>query len=138
MMSEIPGITPARLTPGCTRSAYHFYMFHYDQRQFENLPRAKFIQALSAEGISASGGYRNLTTMPHVRALATNRHYLRLYGKEAMERWLESTRCPVNDRLCDEGVWFQQHALLGTRADMERMAAAIAGIRKRAGTLARA
>jgi dTDP-4-amino-4,6-dideoxygalactose transaminase len=138
MLSEIPGITPARLTPGCTRSAYHFYMFHYDPRQFENLPRAKFFQALSAEGISAGGGYKNLTTLPHVQALASNRHYLRLYGKEGMARWLERTRCPVNDRLCEEGVWFQQHTLLGTRADMERIASVIAGIRKRAGTLARA
>ena len=113
-------------------------MFRYDQRQFENLSRAKFFQALAAEGISAGGGYRNLTTMPHVQALASNRHYLRVYGKEAMARWVESTRCPVNDQLCEEGVWFQQHALLGTRADMEKIASAIAGIKKRAGTLARA
>jgi dTDP-4-amino-4,6-dideoxygalactose transaminase len=137
LLTQIPGITPARLTPGCTRSAYHFYMFRYDARQFENLSRQKFFQALNAEGISASGGYKNLTTMPHVQALASNRHYLKIYGKEGMSRWLEKIRCPVNDQLCEEGVWFQHHALLGTRADMERIAETIAAIRKRAGQLAR-
>ena len=137
MLDKIPGITPARLTPGCTRSAYHFYMFRYDQREFENLPREKFFRALAAEGITAGGGYKNLTTMPHVHALASNRHYLRVYGKDAMARWLESTRCPINDQLCEEGVWFQHHTLLGTRGDMEKIAEIIAGIKKRAATLAR-
>ena len=31
MLKEIPGIAPARMYDGCTRNAYHLYMFRYDQ-----------------------------------------------------------------------------------------------------------
>src|SRR5262249_16742637 len=34
MLSEIPGIAPAKMLEGCTRNAYHLYMFRYDSRQF--------------------------------------------------------------------------------------------------------
>ena len=47
MLSEIPGIQPARLYEGCTRSAYHLYMFRYQKEQFANLSRAQFLRALS-------------------------------------------------------------------------------------------
>ncbi len=30
LLSEIPGIRPARMYAGCTRNAYHLYMFRYD------------------------------------------------------------------------------------------------------------
>jgi hypothetical protein len=50
---------------------------------------------------------------------------------------MERNQCPVNDRLVEEAVWFGQTKLLGHRTDMEKIAAAIAGIQKRAGELAR-
>src|SRR5690349_6763695 len=34
MLKEIPGIAPAQMYPGCTRNAYHLYMFRYDAQQF--------------------------------------------------------------------------------------------------------
>ena len=30
LLKQIPGITPARMYEGCTRNAYHLYMFRYD------------------------------------------------------------------------------------------------------------
>ena len=36
---RIPGILPARQYEGCTRNAYHLYMFRYKQEQFGNLGR---------------------------------------------------------------------------------------------------
>ena len=32
LLREIPGIAPARMYDGCTRNAYHLYMFRYDPR----------------------------------------------------------------------------------------------------------
>lgn len=52
-----------------------------------------------------------------------------------MARWLEANQCPVNDRLCEEAVWFSQSKLRGTRAEMGRVAEVIADIQKRAGDL---
>ncbi len=138
LLSQIPGIAPARLAAGNTRNAWHLYMFRYRPERFSNLPRAKFIQALAQEGVAASSGYTSLNTTAHVRALATNPHYQRIYGKAAMARWLERNQCPVNDRLVEEGVWFGQAKLLVTRAEIERVAEVIARVQKRSGELARA
>jgi perosamine synthetase len=138
MLERIPGITPAKLVDGCTRSAWHLYMMRYDRREFANLPRAKFLAALAKAGVAASGGYTNLTQTAHVKALAGNPHYQKIYGPTAMIRWLESSVCPVNNTLCDEAVWLTQTTLLRPRTEMERIATVIADIRKRAGDLARA
>ena len=37
MLREIPGISPARMYDGCTRNAYHLYMFRYDRKHFGEL-----------------------------------------------------------------------------------------------------
>ena len=137
LLRKIPGITPAALAPGVTRSAWHLYMFHYESAKFAGLPRAKFIAALAKEGLAASSGYTSLNTSAHVKALASNPHYQRLYGKDTMARWVDRNQCPVNDRLVEAAVWFGQTKLLGSRTDMEKIAAAVTGIQLRAGELAR-
>jgi perosamine synthetase len=137
LLARIPGITPAKLADGNNRSAWHLYMFRYDARQFAGLSRAKFLEALAKQGVAASSGYTSLNTSAHVRALAGNPHYRRLYGAATMDRWVDRNQCPVNDRLCNEAVWFGQTKLLGSRSDMERIAEAIAGVQRRAGDLAR-
>ena len=137
LLREIPGIAPAALTAGCTRSGWHLYMFRYDAAQFDGLPRAKFVRALSQAGIAANTGYSALNTSPHVQALAANPHYRRIYGASAMQTWLERNRCPANDRLVEQAVWLAQTKLLEPRAEMERIATVIADIRHRAGDLNR-
>lgn len=126
MLSEIPGIRPAKLYEGTTRSAYHLYMFRYDKKAFADMERSKFIQALSAEGIPCSTGYGSLTKDNYVKNLAQNKHYLQVYGEKRMKQWLEQLSCPVNDRLCEEeALWFYQTMLLGSKSDMEKIAEAI-------------
>lgn len=137
LLRAIPGTTPAALPAGATRSAWHLYMFRYDATKFAGLSRAKFLAALAKEGVAASSGYTSLNTTPHVKALAANPHYQRIYGKEQMAAWVDRNQCPVNDRLVEEAVWFSQTKLLGTRSDMERIASAIASVQKRAGDLVR-
>ena len=137
LLRQIPGITPAALTPGSTRSAWHLYMFRYEARAFSGLTRAKFIQALAKQGVAVSSGYARLNTSAHVLALAENPHYQRIYGKTALKHWLERNACPVNDRLVEEALWLPQTKLLTDRAEMERIASVIADVQKRAGDLAR-
>lgn len=138
LLSEIPGIAPAKLANGCNRSAYHLYMLRYDKQQFADLPRAKFLAELNRLGVGASSGYGTLNTTPHVKALATNPHYIHIYGQDRMTKWLEQNQCPVNDQLCQDAVWFSQFALLGDRSKMDRIAEAIRDVHKRAGDLVRA
>ncbi|MBI4626533.1 MAG: DegT/DnrJ/EryC1/StrS family aminotransferase [Verrucomicrobia bacterium] len=132
LLGEISGIKPARWHDGCTRNAYHLYMFRYQKEHFANLPRAKFLQALSQEGIPASGGYTPLNASPHVRSLAKNPCYQKVYGKETMSQWEERNQCPVNDQLCTEAVWFTQPVLLTVRPEMDRIAETIRKVQKRA------
>ncbi len=139
LLEEIPGITPAKLYPGTTRSAYHLYMFRYDKARFAGLDRGKFLQALSREGVPCSGGYGVMNTEPYVSGLAKNTRFLKVYGEKRMQQWLEQNRnCPQNEKLCAEAVWFTQSMLLGPREDMDQIADAIRKIQKHAGDLAKA
>ncbi len=139
LLEEIPGITPAKLYPGTTRSAYHLYMFRYDKARFAGLDRGKFLQALSREGVPCSGGYGVMNTEPYVSGLAKNARFLKVYGEKRMQQWLEQNRnCPQNEKLCAEAVWFTQSMLLGPREDMDQIADAIRKIQKHAGDLAKA
>ena len=137
-LSEIPGIHPARRHEGCTRNGYHLYMLRYRPEEFGGLPRARFLAALRAEGVPASGGYRPLNKEPFLRATLESRGYRRIYPPEVLAEWEERTGCPVNDRLCEEGVWFGQTMLLGPRQDMDDIAAAIRKIQANAPAVAKA
>jgi len=138
MLREIPGIAPAKMHEGCTRNAYHLYMFRYDKEQFAGLPRAKFLQALSAEGIPCSGGYSPLNKEGFVKTALSSRGYQRVYSKQELDRWQERNECPENDKLCQEGVWLFQTMFLGPRRDMDEIAAAVRKIQAHAAELARA
>jgi dTDP-4-amino-4,6-dideoxygalactose transaminase len=135
LLQQIKGIHPARLHEGCTRNAWHLYMFRYDKEQFAGLPRAKFLKALSAEGVPASSGYKPLNKEPLIANAFATPAYQRLFPDKERAQWMERNQCPENDRLCEEAVWFTQTMLLGTRADMEAIAAAIAKIQKHAAAL---
>ncbi|MCA9161046.1 MAG: DegT/DnrJ/EryC1/StrS family aminotransferase, partial [Planctomycetales bacterium] len=132
LLAKIPGIKPAKLYDGCDRSAWHLYMFHYDPQAFGGRPRATFLKELREAGVSASPGYSPLNRSAHVLALANNPHYLKIYGRDFMAGWAERNACPVNDQLCQQAVWFTQTVLLGTRDDMERIAASIDQVRMKA------
>jgi perosamine synthetase len=135
---EIPGILPARMHEGCTRNAWHLYMFRYEAERFAGLPRARFLEALAAEGVPCSAGYTPLNRQPFVQATLRSRAYQRLYPKEVLAGWEERNRCPANDRLCEEAVWLTQTMLLGPRQDMDDIAAALRKIQASAAELARA
>jgi perosamine synthetase len=138
MLEEIPGISPAKMYEGCTRNAYHLYMFRIDGEALEGLPRAKFLKALAAEGIPASGGYSPLNKQSFLRDALASKGFKRLYPKDVLEGWEDRNQCPANDRLCEQAVWFTQNMLLGDREDMEQIAAAVRKIQTHAGSLARA
>lgn len=138
MLSEIPGIKPAKLYEGTTKSAFHLYMFRYDKNHFAGMSREKFLQALEAEGVPCSGGYGMMNKDAYVTGLAKNRHYLKIYGEKTMKDWLEKNQCPQNDKLSSkEGVWLFQTMLLGTRRDMDQIVEAIKKLQKHAAELAK-
>ena len=125
MLKEIPGIHPARMYEGCTRNAYHLYMFRYEKEKFADMPRAKFLKSLGAEGIPASGGYAPLNKEPFLKNTLHSRGFERVYSKERLAQWERANQCPRNDLLCQEAVWFTQNMLIGERSDMDQIAEAV-------------
>lgn len=138
MLSEIPGISPASMYSGCTRNAYHLYMFRYRQEAFEGAPRARFLKALSAEGIPCSSGYSPLNKEPFIENMLTSRSWKRVFSEKRVSAWRQQNHCPMNDRLCQEAVWFTQNMLLGSRSDMEQIAEAIRKIQSLSADLKKA
>lgn len=137
LLKQIPGITPARMYEGCTRNAYHLYMFRYDASRFSGLPRAGFLKALGAEGVPASGGYSPLNKEPFLEQALSGRGFQAIYSKTRLGAWREQNRCPQNDRLCSEAVWLTQTMLLGPRQDMDDIAEAMRKVQAHAGELSK-
>ena len=135
MLKEIPGIRPAAEYGGTTNNAYHLYMLRYSPEAFAGLPRAKFLKALAAEGIPASGGYAPLNTEACISRVLESRGYRRLFPESRLKQWRESKHCPENDRLCTQAVWMTQNVLLGHRSDMDQIAEAFRKIHAHAGAL---
>ena len=138
LLDSIGGVTPAKQYDGCTRNAYHLYMFRYDAAAFDGLPRDKFLKAMKAEGIPCSGGYQPLNREPFLEKTLQSRTWKRVYSGAEVASWRERNACPANDRLCTEAVWLTQTMLLGPREDMDQIAEAVRKVRKNARAVAAA
>ena len=124
LLGEIDGVSPLPADPRVTTHAYHLYIFRYAADQFKELPRERFIEALQAEGIPCSSGYRPLYKE------AAFQTYFRDQPARAQ------AHCPHTERICaEEAVWLTQNMLLGTDSDTADIAAAIAKIQQHADTL---
>lgn len=132
-LREIPGIIPARMYEGCTRNAYHLYMFRYDKAHFAGLPRSRFLQAMRAEGIPCSGGYAPLNKEPFLKETLNSRAYTSIYSPQRIAEYWERNHLLENDKICDESVWLTQTMLLGPRRDMDQIAEAARKIQVHAG-----
>lgn len=137
-LKKIPGISPAKMYEGCTRNAYHLYMFRYDAEKFGGLPREKFLKALSAEGIPGSTGYKKLNKEQYIVDRVSSRPFINVYGKQRIDDYLARIECPQNDKLTEEAVWFTQNMLLGPESDMDQIADAIEKIHAHAAEIASA
>ena len=137
-LQEIPGIAPAKTYDGCTRNAYHLYMFRYDPDRFAGVPRARFLEAMHAEGIPCSGGYQPLYKEPFLATAMASRAFQAIYASKRRSEYFERIQCPANDRLCETAVWLTQTTLLGSRSDMDQIAEAMRKIQKYAARLLKA
>jgi len=127
-IKDIPGIVTHKLYDGVTRAAYHIYPFRYKKEHFGGLPRNKFIAAVRAEGIPCSAGYGPINKDPFFEHTLNSPNFQKMYSKKQLDRCREQNHCPDNEKLCEEAVWFYQSLLLGTKADIDDIADAIAKV----------
>jgi dTDP-4-amino-4,6-dideoxygalactose transaminase len=135
MLREIPGVKPVKNYAGCTRSAWHLYMFRVEQEAFAGVGKDALLKALKAEGIPVSGGYKPLNKEPFLETAFAAPGWRTIYGEKTLREWSGRSECPVNELLCSQGMWLTQTMLLGTREDMEQVAAALKKVQAQAGTL---
>ncbi|NII28461.1 DegT/DnrJ/EryC1/StrS family aminotransferase [Pseudoflavitalea sp. X16] len=130
MLKDIKGITPIKLNDKVTQGAWHLYAFRYNQEAFKGLARQSFIKALAAEGLPCSGGYKVMHTQEFMRDAFNSRVYKGFYTKDLLDfnKYRERSKCPENALLCNEAVWIPQNVLLGTKEEMEKIAAVIKNI----------
>ena len=141
LIAEIPGIYPYRLYDKVTRAAFHLFPFRFMESEFGGLSRELFLKALNAEGIPCSSGYATLTDKLYLKDAFTERRFKQAYSKEMLDfdDFVLRNKCANNEILCNEqAVWFTQNMLLGTKEDMERIAAAIKRVHSHADAIKKA
>ncbi|HZO91008.1 MAG TPA: DegT/DnrJ/EryC1/StrS family aminotransferase [Chthonomonadaceae bacterium] len=127
LLSDIPGIRLPADDPRITCHAYHLFTFRYDPAAFGGKPYAEFIRALNAEGIPCSSGY-----VPLYKEALFARHAARSGAWCQAGRHIDypSLFLPVCEQVCQDTVWMYQTLLLGTKGDMDDIAAAIARVQR--------
>ncbi len=133
LLREIDGLAPMGDDRRTTTHAHHLYILRY-QATPAGLSRDRFIEALCAEGIPCSSGYR-----PLYREAAFSNHFK---DSSLISPYFEgrpdygSVSCPVTEHACSsEAIWFTQNMLLGTADDMRDIAAAADKVLSRAADL---
>jgi dTDP-4-amino-4,6-dideoxygalactose transaminase len=133
-LSKIPGITPQKLDPRCTRNGQYAYIFHFNNKEFAGISTERFIAAMNAEGIPNQASYPPL----HELHMFRNGEYRKcLSAAQAKEEhaFLKHS-FPHTQSAAWETVWIPQPALLGDEQDMREIVAAISKIQKHATELA--
>lgn len=121
LLRSIPGIAPLTRGHGETVHTHHLFIFKYDKSQFGGLSKKQFAETLAAEGVPAFMGYpKPLYEQPLFR----DKNFLCYAIPDHVD--YTHVQCPVAERACsEEAVWILQHAMLGTRQDMDSFAEAV-------------
>jgi dTDP-4-amino-4,6-dideoxygalactose transaminase len=131
LLSQIEGITPQALDPRCTHNGCYAFIYHWNAKCFGGISRARYIEALKAEGLPEQASY------PAIHALdlfKDAKGYEGRIGAEHSARLREAVagRFPNTDRASMETVWLPQTALLGDTEDMRDVASVIRKIQENA------
>ena len=123
-LRAIGGLTPQPKDERVTRHGYHLMIVRYDAAAFAGRDRARFIEALRAEGIPCAQGY-----IPIYETDGVWQGSAELRKATGIPR-IEPD-CPVAAHVCaGESIWIAgQSALLGTQQDMDDILAAVEKIR---------
>jgi len=126
LLLSIPGITPLTRGHGETVHTYHIYIFKYDKTYFNHLPKNEFAALLAAEGVPSFMGYPE----PLYKQPVFQKKNFMCYAIPEIVDYT-NVYCPVAEQACyEEAVWILQHAMLGTKEDMDSFAEAIRKIQR--------
>lgn len=125
LLESVEGISPLTRGHGETLHTYHLYIFRYDKSKFNGLPKKEFSEMLAAEGVPSFMGYPKPI---YEQPLFQNKNFMCYAVPESVD--YSNVHCPVAERACyEEAIWILQHAMLGTREDMNQFVEAIKKIK---------
>ena len=126
---ELRGVRGIRLLdndPRMTRRSYHIYIFRVDTEKL-GIPIARFIEALTAEGVPAYSGYGKPI---YANGLYQNANQAKAphpitapFAGKGVD--YSKVSCPVCEQVCRDAVWIWQNALLAEEDDMCAIAATV-------------
>jgi dTDP-4-amino-4,6-dideoxygalactose transaminase len=138
LLWQIEGIRPLIQLPTTTRNSYHIFMFRYQPAAFAGLSKAKFVQALVAEGIS--GAFAGYAAPLYASPMFLEKQFLG--GGWPVDAWEHGRRldyasfsktCPVCEHACaSEAIWLPQTMLLADEQAMRDIATAIHKVQQHA------
>lgn len=130
----IEGITPVKLHPQGENHSHYLVMLRYDSRAWGGLPRARFLEALAAEGVAATGGYSFPSFENPVFQnldLSSPRSVYMLGRSRPIDYRSFAERCPVARRACrEEAVWLMHSLFLGTIQQVDMILDAFRKVRE--------
>ena len=108
-----------------TCRAYHLYCFQIDPSQL-GMSRARFLEALAAEGVPASGGYlMPLYRNPMFTPGDNDQPGARFRPQPGERLDYSGARCPVAEHVCETVCWFSHVLLLAEEPAIHAAADAI-------------
>jgi dTDP-4-amino-4,6-dideoxygalactose transaminase len=137
-LKEIPGVAAARL-PESSRAVWHLYPLRYDSDQFNGLSRARFMEALRAEGVPCSAVYHEQYYDGLLDEAISSRGFQRLFSAKRLKDYRDSFQeLRGNKRVCSTTIAIPQNVLLAKRSQLDQIAEAIRKIQAHSATLAKA
>ncbi len=118
-LARIPGVHTQKRDRSCTRHAYHLFTFRIEAAKF-GLPREIVLKALAAEGVGCGAGY----PLPLYRQpLFLNKAFGPYLNNVLARLDYGAVKNPNCEKICyEQGGWYGQSHLLGTKADMDAIA----------------
>ncbi len=133
-IAGVEGFVPAKLHPDETTRGHYLVLFKYDPAAWDGLPRERFLEALTAEGVGAISGY----TFPSFdNPLFQKTDFASpasayMVGRDAAIDYTSfRANCPVAVRACEsEAVWMMHTPFLGEAAYIDQLADAVVKVRE--------
>lgn len=135
-LKQIPGIIPQEMHKGATRNAYHALGFRYQKEYFQNISKARMLEAFRAEGAPIGSGYTvSLLHEPYLDDAMQSKVFTSHFSAKELDEYKDRMHCPVHDELLEDAFTIMQNALLGPRIHMDQIAHAVRKVQMNAGEL---
>lgn len=123
LVDKIPGLKTQHISADVDRHAFHLFVVRYDASAFGGVPREVIVEAAKAEGIPLALGYPIALYQQPMFREGVFGSYTGCYIDHPQLDY-KKTNCPVCDNACaNEALWLLHQNLLGTREQMDGIAA---------------